>query len=74
MPCSVCFNSKTSKLDGHLSTLADKLLLFYYGKYRQLQWSEEVGAFLRFYKLCNILQTELKLHELSRTLVYALKF
>ena len=26
MPCSVCFNSKTSKLDGHLSTLADKLL------------------------------------------------
>ena len=22
MPCSVCFNSKTSKLDGHLSTLA----------------------------------------------------
>ena len=29
MPCLVCFNSKTSKLDGHLSTLADKLLLFY---------------------------------------------
>ena len=26
MPCSVCFNLKTSKLDGHLSTLADKLL------------------------------------------------
>ena len=26
MPCSVCFNSKTSKLDGHLSTLTDKLL------------------------------------------------
>ena len=74
MPCSVCFNSKTSKLDGHLSTLADKLLLFYYGKYRQLQWSKEVGAFLRLYKLCNVLQTELKLHELSRTLVYAMKF
>ena len=30
MPCSVCFNSKTSKLDGDLSTLADKLLLFYF--------------------------------------------
>ena len=26
MPYSVCFNSKTSKLDGHLSALADKLL------------------------------------------------
>ena len=26
MPCLVCFNSKTSKLDSHLSTLADKLL------------------------------------------------
>ena len=26
MSWSVCFNSKTSKLDGHLSTLADKLL------------------------------------------------
>ena len=26
MPCSVCFNSKTSKLDGHLRTLADKLI------------------------------------------------
>ena len=68
-PCSVCFNSNTSKLDGHLSTLADKFILFYYGKYRQLQWSEEVGAFLWLYRLCNILQTELKLHELSRTLV-----
>ena len=26
MPCSVCFNLETSKLDGHLSTLSNKLL------------------------------------------------
>ena len=50
MPCSVCFNSKTSKLDGHLSTLADKLLF--------ILLENTDNCSLRFYKLCIILQTE----------------
>ena len=56
MPCSVCFNSKTSKFNGHLSTLADKLL-FILSENTDNSGSKK-GVFLRFYKLCNILQTE----------------
>ena len=50
MPCSVCFNSKTSKLEGHLSTLVDKLLF--------ILLENTNNCSLRFYKLRIILQTE----------------
>ena len=57
MPYSVCFNSKTSKLDGHLSTLADKLLFIL------LENTDNCSGTKKWRisgenKLCVILQTE----------------
>ena len=65
MPRAVCFSSKTSKLDGHLSTLADKLHFI-------LLENTETTAVCGFINYALFFQ--LKLRELSRTLVFALKF